>query len=111
MPENLYEAAALDKSRPATTFRKVTLPMVSPSLFFLVVVDFIASLKVFETIQILTQGGPQNSTNTLVFSLYQYGFQFNKVGYAAAIGTILLVVIAVFSVLYFRVLERRVHYR
>ena len=75
------------------------------------VVDAIASLKVFETIQIMTAGGPQNATNTLVFSLYQYGFQFNKVGYAAAIGVVLLALIAVFAIVYFKLLSNRVHYR
>lgn len=111
IPAHLYEAARLDQASPWTTFRKITLPMISPTLFFLVVVDAIASLKVFETIQIMTTGGPQNATNTLVFSLYQYGFQFNKVGYAAAIGVVLLALIAVFAVVYFKLLSNRVHYR
>ena len=111
IPAHLYEAARLDQASPWTTFRKITLPMMSPTLFFLVVVDAIASLKVFETIQIMTAGGPQNATNTLVFSLYQYGFQFNKVGYAAAIGVVLLALIAVFAIVYFKLLSNRVHYR
>ncbi len=111
IPAHLYEAARLDRAGSWTTFRKITLPMISPTLFFLVVVDAIASLKVFETIQIMTAGGPQNATNTLVFSLYQYGFQFNKVGYAAAIGVVLLALIAVFAIVYFKLLSNRVHYR
>ena len=111
VPGHLYEAAKLDRASGWTTFRKITFPMISPTMFFLVIVDVIASLKVFETIQIMTQGGPQNATNTLVFSLYQYGFQFNKVGYAAAIGVVLLALIALFSIVYFRVLSKRVHYK
>lgn len=111
IPHHLYEAARLDHADGWTTFRKITLPLISPTLFFLVVVDVIASLKVFETIQIMTLGGPQNATNTLVFSLYQYGFQFNKVGYAAAIGMVLLVLIGIFAVAYFKLLANRVHYR
>lgn len=111
IPAHLYEAARLDQAGSWTTFRKITLPMISPTLFFLVVVDAIASLKVFETIQIMTAGGPQNATNTLVFSLYQYGFQFNKVGYAAAIGVVLLALIAIFAIVYFKLLSNRVHYR
>lgn len=111
IPSHLYEAARLDRAGAWTTFRKITFPMISPTVFFLVVVDAIASLKVFETIQIMTAGGPQNATNTLVFSLYQYGFQFNKVGYAAAIGVVLLVLIALFAVVYFKLLAKRVHYR
>lgn len=111
IPQDFYEAAELDHAKPWTTFRKITFPMISPTVFFLVIVDVIASLKVFETIQIMTSGGPQNATNTLVFSLYQYGFQFYKVGYAAAIGVVLLVVIALFTILYFKLLEKRVHYK
>ena len=111
IPEHLYEAARLDRASAWTTFRRITLPMISPTLFFLVVVDVIASLKVFETIQIMTLGGPQNATNTLVFSLYQYGFQFNQVGHAAAIGMVLLLLIAIFAMVYFRLLAKRVHYR
>ena len=111
VPEDLYEAAELDHARPWATFRKITLPMVSPTLFFLIIVEVISALKVFETSQIMTQGGPQNATNTLVFSLYQYAFKFYKVGYAAAIGMVLLVFVAVFSILYFKLLEKRVHYR
>ena len=111
VPENLYEAAQLDHAGSWATFRKITLPMASPTLFFLVIVEIVSSLQVFETIQIMTQGGPQNATNTLVFSLYQYAFQFYKVGYAAAIGMVLLVLVAVFAVLYFKLLEKRVHYR
>ena len=111
IPQHLYEAARLDRAGAWATFRSITFPMISPTMFFLVIVDVIASLKVFETIQIMTQGGPQNATNTLVFSLYQYGFAFNKVGYAAAIGMVLLVLIAVFSIVYFKVLSKRVHYK
>lgn len=111
IPPYLYEAARLDRASGWRTFRKITLPMISPTLFFLIIVDVIASFKVFETIQIITQGGPQNSTNTLVFSLYEYGFKFYKIGYAAAIGVVLLAIIAVFTVLYFRMMAKRVHYQ
>lgn len=111
IPDYLFEAARLDRAGRWATLSKISLPMISPTLFFLVIVDLIASLKVFETIQIMTTGGPQNATNTLVFSLYQYGFQFNKVGYAAAIGMVLLVLIAVLALAYFKLLAKRVHYR
>lgn len=111
IPDSLYEAAELDHASPLAKFRRITFPMISPTVFFLVIVEAISSLKVFETIQIMTQGGPQNSTNTLVFSLYQYAFQFYKVGYAAAMGMVLLVLLAVFAIVYFRLLEKRVHYR
>lgn len=111
IPPHLYEAAKLDRAGGWRTFSRITFPMISPTVFFLALVDVIAAFKVFETIQIITQGGPQNSTNTLVFSLYEYGFQFYKVGYAAAIGVILFFIVLLFTILYFAVLSKRVHYQ
>lgn len=111
IPPHLYEAAKLDRAGGWRTFSRITFPMISPTVFFLALVDVIAAFKVFETIQIITQGGPQNSTNTLVFSLYEYGFQFYKVGYAAAIGVVLFFIVLLFTILYFAVLSKRVHYQ
>mgnify|MGYP000951137276 FL=1 len=111
IPPYLYEAAKLDRAGAWSVFRKITFPMISPTVFFLTLVDAIASFKVFETIQIITEGGPQNATNTLVFSLYEYGFRFYKVGYAAAIGVVLLAIILIFTALYFKVLSKRVYYQ
>lgn len=111
IPSHLYEAARLDKANAWRTFWKITFPMISPTLFFLTLVDVIAAFKVFETIQIITRGGPLNSTNTLVYSLYEYGFHFYKVGYAAAIGVVLFLIVLLFTVLYFTVLSKRVHYQ
>ena len=111
IPKHLYEAASLDKATKRQTFFKITLPMISPTLFFLTIVSIIASFKVFETIQIITNGGPQNSTNTLVYSIYEYGFQFYKIGYASTIGVILLVIISIFTIIYFKLLSKKVHYQ
>ncbi|MGL4737465.1 MAG: carbohydrate ABC transporter permease [Cellulosilyticaceae bacterium] len=111
IPKHLYEAAALDRARRVQVFRQITFPMISPTLFFLTIVNIIASFKVFETIQIITAGGPQNSTNTLVYAIYEYGFQFYKVGYASAIGVVLLLIISVFTIIYFRMLSKKVHYQ
>ena len=111
VPQYLYEAARLDKASSWKIFRKITLPMISPTIFFLTLMDAIASFKVFETIQIITEGGPQNSTNTLVFALYEYGFHFYKIGYAASIGVVLFLIIAIFTIGYFVVLSKKVHYQ
>lgn len=111
IPKHLYEAASLDKATKRQTFFKITLPMISPTLFFLTIVSIIASFKVFETIQIITNGGPQNSTNTLVYSIYEYGFQFYKIGYASTIGVVLLVIISIFTIIYFKLLSKKVHYQ
>lgn len=111
VPKDLYEAAALDRTSRWRQLTKITLPMISPSVFFLMIVEVIGSFNVFETIQILTRGGPQNSTNTIVFSLYQYGFKFYKIGYASTIGVVLLLIISVFTVIYFLLLSKKVHYQ
>ena len=103
-------AAALDKTPRWKAFWKITLPMISPTLFFLALMNIIAALKVFETVNIMTQGGPMNSTNTLVYNIYQYGFDYFKIGYASALGVALMVVIGFFTLIYFRVLSKRVYY-
>ena len=110
VPGYLYEAAALDKTPKWKSFWKITLPMISPTLFFLALMNIIAALKVFETVNIMTQGGPMNSTNTLVYNIYQYGFEYFKIGYASALGVALRVVIGFFTLTYFRVLSKRVYY-
>lgn len=111
IPKYIFEAAKLDNAGTLMTLRKITIPMISPTLFFLGLMDIIASFKVFETIQIITEGGPQNSTNTFVFALYEYGFHFYKIGYAASIGVILFMIIAVFTIFYCAFLSKKVHYQ
>ncbi|AXF57914.1 sugar ABC transporter permease [Salicibibacter kimchii] len=111
IPPHLYEAAELDQSSRWTTFYKITLPMVSPTLFFLIIINLISSFKVFETIDIMTQGGPVNATNTIVYYIYEYGFRYFQLGYASSAGVILLIVLTIFTALYFWVAGRRVHYQ
>ncbi|PLR71370.1 sugar ABC transporter permease [Bacillus infantis] len=111
IPKDIYEAAELDEANKARTFFKLTLPMLSPTLFFLTIISLIASFQVFETIAIMTQGGPINSTNTFVFYIYEYGFRFFKIGYASAAGVLLLILVSLLTIVYFRLLSRRVHYR
>lgn len=111
VPSYLYEAAKLDKSSNFTTFYKITLPMISPTLFFLTLMNIIGSFKVFEPVNLITNGGPINSTNTFVNMIYENGFRFYKIGYASAIGVILMLILSVCTILYFRNLDKFVHYR
>ncbi|GAK01456.1 carbohydrate ABC transporter permease [Geomicrobium sp. JCM 19055] len=111
IPPHLYEAAALDQSSRFTSFAKITFPMISPTLFFLIIMNLIGSFQVFETIDIMTQGGPLQSTNTLVYYIYEYGFRFFQLGYASSAGVILLIVLSILTVLYFFLMSRRVHYQ
>lgn len=111
IPKDLYEAAELDYTPPWRRFLKITVPMLSPTLFFLTIIGVINSFQVFETINLMTGGGPINSTNTFVYYIYEYGFQFFKIGYASAAGVILLIILSVLTLVYFKVLSKRVHYR
>ena len=111
IPEYLYEAARLDNASRRVTFFQITLKMISPTLFFLVLMNIIASFEVFETINIMTQGGPDNATNTLVFSIYKQGFEYYRIGYASAMAVILMVMVGIITIFYFKALEKKVHYR
>lgn len=111
VPKYIYEAAQIDDTKPMKVFFEITLPMISPSIFFLTIMNIISSFKVFETISLITAGGPMNSTNTLVYYIYEYGFKYNKIGYASAAGVILFLILGVMTIIYFKVLSKKVHYR
>lgn len=111
IPESINEAAALDDAKPIRKFFTITLPMISPQLFYLVITSVMASFKVFESVRVLTNGGPGNSTDVLVFYIYRYAFESMRIGYASAAGCVLSIILMIFSVFYFRMLSKRVHYQ
>ena len=109
VPLTIYEAAALDNASRLKTFFKITLPMISPQLFFILIIMTIGSFKVFDTVRIMTGGGPNNSTSTLVYHIYEY--RSNNLGYASATGIVLMAIIAILTFIYFRMLSKKVHYQ
>src|SRR5438034_374015 len=111
VPEEIYEAAHLDGAHGARLFTRITVPMVSPSLFFLLVVDTIGVLQAFTQIHLLTRGGPVDATRALVYSIYLDAFQNFQFGYASAQAVILFVLVLALTVIQFQVVERRVHYQ
>ena len=111
VPEEIYEAARLDGAKGLRMFSSITIPMVSPSLFFLLVVDTIAVLQAFTQIHLLTRGGPVDATRVLVYSIYQDAFQNFQFGYASAQAVILLLLVMALTLIQFRFVERRVHYQ
>jgi sn-glycerol 3-phosphate transport system permease protein len=111
IPGYLYEAAALDRAKPISVFFKITLPMLSPTLFFLILTGIIGSFKTFECVSLMTAGGPADSTNTLVYELYQQGFVYYNTGYASAMGVILMLIVGLMTLIYFSVLQKKVHYQ
>ncbi|MEH6889440.1 sugar ABC transporter permease [Bacillus sp. JJ864] len=99
VPESLYEAASIDGANAWQKFRYVTLPMVSPTTFFLVVVNTISSVQAYDQIKILTQGGPSGSTRTLLYLFFQQAFEQFDMGSATAIAFIILIITILLSVI------------
>jgi multiple sugar transport system permease protein len=113
VPQVLTEAAAIDGAGRWSTFRRITLPLLSPASLFLMVWLTINALQLFDEVYLSTQGGPLNSTTVLVYYLYQQAFggaNFNF-GYASAIAYFLFVIILLVTAVQFRVGRRLVHYR
>ncbi|BDH62814.1 ABC transporter permease [Lysinibacillus sp. PLM2] len=109
IPGSLYEAAQLDNASRWSILRRITVPMISPQLFFILVTMTIGSFKVFDTVRIMTAGGPNNSTNTIVY--YIYSFRTTNIGYASAIGILLVIIIGILTIIYFKILAKKVHYQ
>ena len=110
IPQHLYEAAALDGAGEVAQFRHVTLPMLSPVIFFNVILRMIEAFRLFDIPLVMTNGGPLNATMTYALYLYLNAFTFLKAGYAAALSGILFVVILVVTVVQLRLARRWVYY-
>jgi multiple sugar transport system permease protein len=102
VPQELYEAAALDGAGPFAKFSRITLPMVTPTLFFTLVTGIIGSFQVFTAAFIMTAGGPNNATLMYVLNLYNQAFMKYHFGYASALAWVLLFVILVLTLIVFR---------
>ena len=109
-PTSLTEAAAIDGAGSIARFFRIILPLITPSIFFAVVLTLISSFQVFTQAYVLTGGGPGNATTTMVVYLYEQGFQFYKLGLASAVAWVLFVIILVITVFQFIGQKRWVHY-
>ena len=110
IPTDYYEAAAIDGSSGWTGFWKITLPLLRRSLLFVTVLATINAIKVFIPIYVITNGGPMNSTQTLVFNIYRNVFSYYKLGYGSALSMILLLIVGVVVGIQFRLLRSDVEY-
>lgn len=110
VPTQLYEAASLDGATRWASFWNVTLPMISPVIFFNFIIGIIGSFQVFTSAFVITKGGPANSTLFFVLYLYRHAFENFKMGYAAALGMILFLVIMTLTIISFRLSNRLVYY-
>jgi sn-glycerol 3-phosphate transport system permease protein len=111
IPKSLIEAAAIDGASPLRRFRVITFPLLSPTLFFLMIMNVVyAFFETFGVIHTVTQGGPGGATMTLVYKVYKDGFVGLDLGSSAAQSVILMILIVVMTVLQFRYVERKVQY-
>lgn len=110
VPRYLYEAAEIDGANAVQRFWHITIPMLSPTTFFVFVVYFIGALQMFTQSWILTQGGPLDSTLTVVYLIYQNGFEFLKMGSAAAMSVVLFVFIALVTYINTRIIRYEAHF-
>jgi multiple sugar transport system permease protein len=109
--KELYEAAQLDGAKPWQMFRYITFPMVSPTIFLVLVLGLIAGLQVFETILFMTRGGePGDSSVTIALYIYRTAFKYFRMGYATALSWLLALVLIVLLVVQWRMQKRWVHY-
>ncbi|MDX2085089.1 MAG: sugar ABC transporter permease [Candidatus Melainabacteria bacterium] len=110
IPPQLYEAAELDGSSAWQTFWRVTLPLLTPTLFFVLMITLIHAIQSFDAVYLLTQGGPEQSTAVLVYWLYKNAFQFYRVGEASALAYLLFVMVLLLTLLQWRLRKRWVLY-
>jgi len=107
IPADIYEAAAIDGSDGVRKHWDITIPLMRPYLVLVSVISAISATKVFEEIYIMTQGGPRNSSKTVVYYLYEQAFQNIEINYACTIGLVLFLVILVLSILNLKVSQGR----
>jgi len=107
IPEHLYEAAKLDGAGPFQTFTRITLPLLTPTMLFVVVTQFIAEMQIFGQPFVMTQGGPGNESKTVLIYLYQTAWAFFRMGYASAMAVSLALIMIAITLLQFALLRNR----
>lgn len=110
IPAEYYEAAQLDGASGWRRFRDITLPLLTPTTFFLIIIAIISSLQVFDLVYVMTRVGNANKLPTIVYYVYDEGFRNFRMGYAITVAWALLFIIFVFTLLQFRLQRRWVHY-
>jgi multiple sugar transport system permease protein len=110
IPADLYESASLDGAGPRQRFVYITLPLLKRVMLFVVVMTSIESFKLFTPVYVMTSGGPQESTNAVVFQIFRTGFRYYELGYAAAMSFLLLALVLVLMWFQFRALRTDVEY-
>ncbi|EDP0066276.1 ABC transporter permease subunit [Campylobacter jejuni] len=107
IPTSVYEAAKLDGLNKTQILFKITLPLLLPILFFVLIISSIKAFQVFDTVQVLTNGGPNHSSEVLLFTIYQEAFMFFRTNYASAISVIFLLFILILTLLKIKFLDKK----
>lgn len=110
IPGSLYESAMVDGAKPWKVFTRITLPMLTPTIFFNLILQIVNGFRVFTESFVITDGGPLNSTLSYVLYLYRRAFTFFDMGYSCALAWVLVLIIAVFTVILFKTQNNWVHY-
>ncbi len=108
--KSYYEAASLDGAGAWTKFMRITLPLMTPAIFYVLIVSLINAFQLFPQIMIMTDGGPYGATQVMVERIYKYGFRYFRMGYAAAFSWILFVIIMTCTAIQMKAQKRWVHY-
>ena len=110
IPESLYESAAIDGAKPRKIFWKITMPLLTPTIFFNLILQIINGFRVFTETKVITDGGPMNSTMSYVLYLYRRAFNYFDMGYSCALAWVLVAIIGIATILLFRSQKKWVHY-
>jgi ABC-type sugar transport system permease subunit len=110
IPDHLYEVAQIDGASRWVQFRRITLPLLTPTTFFVLVTSMIGSFQVFAPIWVMTQGGPMRSTDVVVYHIYQNAWEYLNIGYASAMSWVLFLIIVGITALQFKYIPREVAY-
>jgi ABC-type sugar transport system permease subunit len=110
IPDTYYEAAEMDGAGGWSKFWNITLPMLTPTTFFIMIMSMISSFQVFDIVYVLTSGGPMGATKVMVFYLYEYAFKFFEMGYASAVAYIFFAMLAVLTLLQVKYMRTRSGY-
>ena len=111
IPRELYGAAEVDGAKSAwSRFALVTWPLLGPTLLFVIIITMTRSIRVFDSVQTLTQGGPNNASEVLLRTIYQEGFHYFRFGYSAAITLVFLAIVLAIMLVQTRLIDRRIHY-
>ncbi len=110
IPRHFYEAAEIDGANFGQKFRNITIPLLTPTIFFALVIEMLHAVQLFDTAYVLTQGGPGDASRPIVMYMYETGFQALKMGYASAVAVMLFVVVMLLTLMQMRVSQVWVYY-